>query len=331
MPTWLAGIYLLVALPAFSQEKKELTFDQVFTRPVSITEPLPIVRGWADKGHYIETRAGKALAVDVKTGNTTPYTPPPATGRTVSVKNNDVYVQEPNGGAEIRLTSDSATEKNPTLSPDEKYVAFTRNNDLYAIEVATKKEIRYTTDGSDVIYNGWASWVYYEEILGRASRYRAFWWSPDSRRLAFMRFDDSKVPVFPIYSEVGQHGFLENTRYPKAGDTNPEVKLGIVPVAGGNITWADFNEKDDQYFGQPFWTPDGSALWAQWMPRDQNNLIIYAINAATGAKKSIYNETQKTWIDWFTDIYFLDNNKGFIVKSDKSGWDHLYLHTWTGA
>lgn len=331
MPTWLAGIYLLVALPAFSQEKKELTFDQVFTRPVSITEPLPIVRGWADKGHYIETRAGKALAVDVKTGNTTPYTPPPATGRTVSVKNNDVYVQEPNGGAEIRLTSDSATEKNPTLSPDEKYVAFTRNNDLYAIEVATKKEIRYTTDGSDVIYNGWASWVYYEEILGRASRYRAFWWSPDSRRLAFMRFDDSKVPVFPIYSEVGQHGFLENTRYPKAGDTNPEVKLGIVPVAGGNITWADFNEKDDQYFGQPFWTPDGSALWAQWMPRDQNNLIIYAINAATGAKKSIYNETQKTWIDWFTDIYFLDNNKGFIVKSDKSGWDHLYLHNMDGS
>jgi dipeptidyl-peptidase-4 len=331
MPLWLTGISLLVAIPALSQEKKELTFDQIFTRPVNVTEALPAVRGWADKDHFIETREGKALTVNVKTGNTAPYTPPPATGRTVSVKNNDVYVQEPNGGAEIRLTGDSALEKNPTLSPDEKYVAFTRNNDLYAVEVATKKEIRYTTDGSDVIYNGWASWVYYEEILGRASRYRAFWWSPDSRRLAFMRFDDSKVPVFPIYSEVGQHGFLENTRYPKAGDTNPEVKLAVVPVTGGNITWADFNSKDDQYFGQPFWTPDGSALWAQWMPRDQNNLIIYAINAQTGAKKPIYNETQKTWIDWFTDIYFLDNNKGFIVKSDKSGWDHLYLHNMDGS
>ncbi|WP_220392822.1 S9 family peptidase [Chitinophaga lutea] len=331
MPAWLTGIALLVAIPAISQEKKELTFDQIFTRPVNITEPLPAVRGWADKDHFIETRAGKALTVDVKTGQTADYTPPPATGRTVSVRGNDVYVQEPNGGAEIRLTSDSAIEKNATLSPDEKYVAFTRNNDLYAVEVATKKEIRYTTDGSDVIYNGWASWVYYEEILGRPSKYRAFWWSPDSRKLAFMRFDDSKVPVFPIYSEVGQHGFLENTRYPKAGDTNPEVKLAIVPVTGGNITWADFNSKDDQYFGQPFWTPDGSALWAQWMPREQNNLVIYAIDAQTGAKKPIYNETQKTWIDWFTDIYFLDNNKGFIIKSDKSGWDHLYLHNMDGS
>lgn len=331
MPLWLTGISLLVAIPAMSQEKKELTFDEIFTRPVNITAPLPVVRGWADKDHFIETRSGQAVTVNVKTGNTAAYTPPPATGRTVSVKNKDVYVQEPNGGAEIRLTGDSAIEKNPTLSPDEKYVAFTRNNDLFAVEVATKKEIRYTTDGSDVIYNGWASWVYYEEILGRASRYRAFWWSPDSRKLAFMRFDDSKVPVFPIYSEVGQHGFLENTRYPKAGDTNPEVKLAVVPVTGGNITWADFNSKDDQYFGQPFWTPDGSSLWAQWMPRDQNNLIIYAIDAQTGAKKPIYNETQKTWIDWFTDIYFLDNNKGFIVKSDKSGWDHLYLHNMDGS
>jgi Periplasmic component of the Tol biopolymer transport system len=236
LPVWLTGLSLLTvsALPALAQEKKELTFDQIFTRPVSITEPLPFIRGWADKDHYIESRSGQMLSVDAKSGKTAPYVQPPATGNTVSVKNNDIYIQRPNGGEEIRLTSNDELEKNPTLSPDEKYVAFTRNNNLFAIEVATKKEIQYTTDGSDVIYNGWASWVYYEEILGRSSRYRAFWWSPDSRKIAFMRFDDSKVPVFPIYSEVGQHGFLENTRYPKAGDTNPEVKLAIVPVTGEN-------------------------------------------------------------------------------------------------
>ena len=333
LPVWLTGLSLLTvsALPALAQEKKELTFDQIFTRPVSITETLPFIRGWADKDHYIESRSGQMLSVDAKTGKTAPYVQPPATGNTVSVKNNDIYIQRPNGGEEIRLTNNDELEKNPTLSPDEQYVAFTRNNNLFAIEVATKKEIQYTTDGSDVIYNGWASWVYYEEILGRSSRYRAFWWSPDSRKLAFMRFDDSKVPVFPIYSEVGQHGFLENTRYPKAGDTNPEVKLAIVPVSGGNITWADFNAKDDQYFGMPFWSPDGSALWAQWMPREQNDLIIYAIDAQNGSKKIVYEEKQKTWVDWFTDIYFLANNKGFIVKSDKSGWDHLYLHNMDGS
>ncbi len=331
LPVWVTGFAMLAVMPAGAQEKKELDFDKIFSGTLQLTGPLPNIQGWADKDHYIEFRQGRQLSVDVKSGKATPYTPPPATGATVTVKRNDVYVQLPNGGEEIRLTSDEAVEKNPTLSPDEKYVAFTRNNDLYAVEVATKKEIRYTTDGSDVIYNGWASWVYYEEILGRPSRYRAFWWSPDSKKIAFMRFDDSKVPVFPIYSEAGQHGFLENTRYPKAGDTNPEVKLAVVPVTGGNITWADFNEKDDQYFGQPFWSPDGSALWAQWMPREQNHLIIYAIDPQTGAKKALYDETQKTWIDWFTDIYFLENNKGFIVKSDKSGWDHLYLHNMDGS
>lgn len=331
IPAWTTGLCILAALPTFAQEKKTLTFDQIFTKPVSITEPLPGVRAWADKTHYIEMRSGKQVQVDVKSGSATPYTPPPATGNSVSVKDNDIYLQRPDGSAPIRLTTTEAEEKNPTLSPDEKYVAFTRNNNLFAIEVATQKEIQYTTDGSDVIYNGWASWVYYEEILGRPSRYRAFWWSPDSRKIAFMRFDDTRVPVFPIYSEKGQHGYLENTRYPKAGDPNPEVRLAIVAVTGGNITWADFNEKDDQYFGQPFWTPDGSALWAQWMPRDQNQLFLYAIDTQTGAKKVVYQEEQKTWIDWFTDIYFLSNNKGFIVKSDRSGWDHLYHHNMDGS
>lgn len=330
LPAWLAGLSLLVVLPATAQEKKELTFDQIFTSPVTLTAPLPAIRGWADKDHYIEARNGQSYRVNARTGKTSPYTAPAETGSTVSVRDNDVYLRTP-AGEEIRLTQDSAEEKNPVLSPDEKYVAFTRNNDLYAVEVASRKEIRYTSDGSDVVYNGWASWVYYEEILGRASRYRAFWWSPDSRKIAFMHFDDTKVPMFPIYSEKGQHGFLEKTRYPKAGDTNPETRLGIVPVTGGNITWADFNAKDDQYFGQPFWTPDGTALWAQWMNRGQDNLIIYAIDPQTGAKKPVYDEKQPTWIDWFTDIHYLAGEKGFILKSDKSGWDHIYLFNMDGS
>lgn len=330
LPVWLAGVSLLAALPALAQEKKEFTFDQLFTRPVTFTTTMPVYAGWADNEHYLEMRNGQTLSVDVKTGKSAPYEKPVVTTSSVTVRDNDIFIKNP-AGEETRLTQDTAVEKNPTLSPDEKYVAFTRNNDLYAVEVATKKEVRYTNDGTDVIYNGWASWVYYEEILGRASRYRAFWWSPDSKKIAFMRFDDTNVPMFPIYSEVGQHGFLERTRYPKAGDINPEVKLGIVPVGGGNIVWADFNAKDDQYFGQPFWTPDGSALWAQWMNRGQDHLIIYGINPQTGAKKSIYDEKQATWIDWFTEINYLANNKGFIIRSDKSGWDHLYLCNMDGS
>ena len=89
---------------------------------------------------------------------------------------------------------------NLTYSPDSTRLAFTRDNDLYVVDIASGQETRLTHDGSDLILNGYASWVYYEEILGRSSNYRAFWWSPDSRKLAFYRFDNSSVPMFPIYS-----------------------------------------------------------------------------------------------------------------------------------
>lgn len=336
-PAAFAGLALLISpMLADAQTKKDLSFDEIWkNQPKGFYNSLPRIGEWADNDAYIEIRTdanGKSQSyrVTADKGKASVYVPPVGTHNVVYVKDNDVFIKTP-AGEETRLTNNGEEEKNPTLSPDEKYVAFTRNNNLYAVEVASKKETQFTRDGSDVIYNGWASWVYYEEILGRATRYRAFWWSPDSRHIAFMRFDDTKVPIFPIYSEVGQHGYLENTRYPKAGDPNPTVKMGIVPVTGGHIAWADFDEQEDQYFGTPFWTPDGSALWMQWMPRDQNNLKIYAIDPASGKKKEMYDEKQDTWVDWYYDVNFLKNNKGFIVLSSKSGWDHIYHYNMDGS
>ena len=138
---------------------------------------------------------------------------------------------------------------NLTFSPDSSMLAFTRSNDLYVYDIASGKERRLTNDGSELILNGYASWVYYEEIFGRPSRYRAFWWSPDSKKIGFYRFDNTAVPMFPIYSAAGQDGTLRNTRYPKAGEPNPEVKIGIIDLDKEGIVWADFDEKEDQYFG----------------------------------------------------------------------------------
>ncbi|HEY0900154.1 MAG TPA: DPP IV N-terminal domain-containing protein, partial [Sphingobacteriaceae bacterium] len=264
----------LSTLSVSAQSKKELNFEQIYGKPpADLINELPVIRGWADNSHYIEFRQENnkrnAYLVDAKTGSTTVAPPAKANEASVTVRNKDIFYKDVEG-KETKLTNDTLEEKNPTISPDGKQVAFTRNNDLYSVEIASKKETRYTNDGTDVIYNGWASWVYYEEILGRPTRYKAFWWSPDSRSIAFMRFDDSKVPVFPIYSEEGQHGYLENTRYPKAGDRNPEVKVGIVKTGAVGTTWADFDAKADQYFGTPFWMADSKTLWVQWMNRDQN-------------------------------------------------------------
>lgn len=309
-------------------QQKTLNFKEIFiSAPKDLLNPVPIYRNWADNTHYIEYRTeglqSKPYTVDIRNGAAIPSAPAQVNQASVSVKDNDIFYKDA-AGNERQLTKDKPVEKNPTLSPDGTQVAFTRNNDLYSIDIKTNTETRYTNDGSDVIYNGWASWVYYEEILGRASMYKAFWWSPNSKKIAFMRFDDSLVPVFPIYNSKGQHGFLENTRYPKAGDKNPEVKTGIVSVGQKEIIWADFDPKADQYFGTPFWMADSKTIWMQWMNRDQNNLIIYSINPANGSKNVIYQEKHNTWLDWFDNMYFLKNGQGFILKSDKSGWSHFY-------
>lgn len=285
----------LLPIPLFAQYKTHLSYGQIWKHePSGLSLPLPTINGWADDTHYIEVRNGQTYKVDARTGAATAYTP---------------------------------KDNNSSISPDGRYMAYTRDNDLYCREIATQKEIRYTHDASDVVYNGFSSWVYYEEILGRSTLHRAFWWSPDSKYLVYMRFDDSKVPVFPLVSEKGT---VENTRYPNPGDNNPTVKVGIVPVTGGTTTWADFDEQADQYFGTPFWTKDNH-LWVQWMNRGQDHLKIYDIDLHTGTKKEVYDEQQPTWVDWKDQVTVLDNGKGFIIKSDRSGWSHLYWYNMDGS
>lgn len=353
-------LMLTLAMLAPAQQKKRLTFDQIYRgAETGLTAQLPNITGWEDDSHYLEMRRkegepAKFYSVDAKSGKEKEVPPktadlsqfkdvvgsdvnvnfPAAANeartKVIYVKDKDLYLLNTATKEFKRLTQSPAEEKNPTLSPDANYVAFTRDNNLFAVDLATGKEIQYTSDGAKLVYNGYASWVYMEEILGRATRYRAFWWAPDSKKLAFMRFDDSKVPVFPLYSADGQHGYLEETAYPKPGDPNPEVRVGIVPSAGGNVVWADFNEKDDQYFGTPFWTPDSKELWAQWMNRGQDDLKIIGVDPASGKKHEIYAEHQASWVEWFDKIEFLKDNKGFVVKTDKDGWMHLYLYGMDG-
>ena len=323
---------LSIFINSANAQLKELTADQMLHgNTKGILNDLPKVGGWKDGTHYILYKPLESgydtVLIDAETGKEEHYAV--LNKATVYVRNNDVIYKSADG-TEKQLTHDKEEEKNPTLSPDGLKVAFTRNNDLFVIDIASGKEDQLTNDGNEVIYNGWASWVYYEEILGRPSKYRAFWWNPDSKTIAYMHFNDSKVPEFPLFGSDGQHGCVEHTRYPEAGDTNPEVKVGIVNIETKQTAWSDFNEHDDQYFGTLFWTPDGSSLWLQWMNRHQNHLIVYAINPENGSKKPVYDEQQKTWVDWLDTIRFLSKNKGYIIQSDKSGWMHIYQYDMNG-
>jgi dipeptidyl-peptidase-4 len=341
-----------------SQEKPRLTVEQILRNAEPrLLAPLPTILGWADEDRYLEMkkREGddrqKVYAVDAASGaeslyrdlgqykevvgkDVDPSTPAASTRdftHLVYLRNGDLYWLNTASKAFTRLTATAGEEKNPVFSPDGRFLAFTRTNDLFTLEVKTGKETRHTFDGSDTVYNGWASWVYYEEILGRATRYRAFWWSPDSKRLAFFRFNDARVPVFPLHTADGQHGTLEETRYPKAGDPNPAVRVGV--VRAGDIlhpVWADLDEQRDQYFGTPFWTPDGTTLILQWMNRGQDTLKLLAMDPSRGTTRILYTEHQPSWVDWFETITFLTRTPRFILQSDRDGWSHLYLFGFDG-
>ncbi len=306
-------IYFLFASLLCIAQKKELSYEQAFKNaPTNIIKPLPQI-SWIDDEHFKETDIinGKrnTFIVDAKTGKSSLY-----------------QFANSIATAEEKMPDDA---DNPETSPDGKWIAFTRKNNLFVKEISTGKEIQFTNDGSEDIYNGYAAWVYYEEMLGRSRK--AYWWSPDSKHIAFIHFDESELPVYTIFNFEGNHGSSEKCHYPQAGDKNPTVKFGVVSVTDPKIVWADFNEKDDQYFGPPVWLPDGSSVWVQSIPRNQHEVKIFSIDINSGNKKQVYSESQRTWVTAKYEIDFLEKSKQFIISSDKSGWNHFYLYNLDGT
>ena len=223
-----------------------------------------------------------------------------------------------------------AQDVNVTPSPDSTMVAFTRDNNLWVRDLSSGNERRLTSDGSDLILNGYASWVYYEEIFGRPSQYRAFWWSPDSRTVAFYRFDNTSVPMFPIYSPFGQDGKLSLTRYPKAGENNPPVRIGLAAADGSGTVWADFPEDPEQYFGTPFWGPGSDELFVSRMPRRQNLLEVFAVKTADGSKRPVYSESYPTWVTWIEGMLFTDKGL-YMARNFETGWEQIYFLGYDGS
>lgn len=321
-----------------------------------------LITGWADDNHYLlqtydELNSGILLSVDIRSGKSTSFKQSPSFrsrlarslpgGYTPDMdvtidddqqsavigRDNDLFYYR-DGFTELkRLTDDPSVEVNAKFSADGTKVAYTRNNDLYVYDIKADREIRLTNDASDVVYNGYASWVYMEEILGRASNFAAFWWSPDGNRIAYLRTDESEVPLFfltRLDESDGVHGLLEITRYPKAGDPTPAVRMGIAEIATAKTIWVKTDPDVDQYIAWPFWTPDSRSLAIQVINRDQNNLNIILADAATGEYSSIYEEKHKTWVDFREDIEVLSNGSGFIMRSYRNGWENLYHVLWDG-
>ncbi|MDE2428103.1 MAG: S9 family peptidase [Burkholderiales bacterium] len=221
------------------------------------------------------------------------------------------------------------TKDEAILSPDARSVAYLKGNDLYVTDVASARERRLTSDGSDTNLNGRLDWVYMEEIYGRG-KHRAFWWSPDSKKLAFLNFDESKVPLYTLSGDFALPAKPQSTRYPKAGDPNPVVRLGIVDLKAQTIWTENPYPGSETLIVQVGWAPDGHLL-AAWQDRVQSwlDLRLYDQKNAGSQQASrsrvMVRESSPAWTERLPLPVFLKDG-GFLWESDRSGHRHIYRY-----
>ncbi|MBS7252922.1 S9 family peptidase [Flavobacterium branchiicola] len=215
----------------------------------------------------------------------------------------------------------------PTFSPDGTKIAYARENNLYVYDLASKKSTAVTTDGKkNAVINGITDWVYEEEF----AFVRAFDWSADSKKLAYIRFDESAVPEFSMSMfHKDLYPTIETFKYPKAGEKNSVVSLHVYDAVGNSTKKVDLGNYNDFYIARLKWTNDANVLSAQVLNRHQDNLDLLFVDGTTAAAKVILNEKDKAYVDITDNLTFLKDNS-FIWTSEKDGFNHIYVYDKTG-
>jgi dipeptidyl-peptidase-4 len=279
---------------------------------------------WKDANTFEYVRDGKLYRYDVGARNA--IEAGPAAGDTGG-----------RGGRGGRGGPERGRQLESTNSPDGRLRAFYRDRNLWLSDASGGNEIAITSDGSTTsrIKYATASWVYGEEL----SQTTAMWWSSDSSKIAFYRFDEQKVPDY--YLQLDQtrlQSTVDTEAYPKAGMPNPVVDLLVYDVATKKTTRIDVRD------GKPFangvvghyvyhvaWSPDGTELLFNRTNRRQNILEFAAANPETGKTRVIVHEEWPTgWIENNPSMHFLKDGKRFIWESTRNGWNNFYLYDLSG-
>jgi dipeptidyl aminopeptidase/acylaminoacyl peptidase len=338
--------------------------QQRFTEQVYMThggfEGSPTTTGdWLDGEHFLQYKEGKLWSVEARTGKAVPFTKPERIAASVkaiegfsdrdiqaiasgsSFRMNptrtgflldiasDLAIAYFDGTPGVRLTRSPAGKRHTTFSPTGRHLAFVRDGNLFSVSVQGAVERQLTTDGGGDISSGKCDWIYEEEVFNRGGK--AYWWSPDGKQIAFMRFDDSPVRRFHIVDQTQVNSKLESLAYPKAGDPNPEVKVGVVDVADGKPVWLDLGtyRPADIIISRVGWMPGSRGVYAYIQNRTQTWLDVVVWDSPMAKPRKLHRETTRAWVEDTGPLHFFADGS-FLMASESSGWKHLYRVDATG-
>lgn len=235
---------------------------------------------------------------------------------------------------EMTPLSANGAQQLATFSPDGDRVAFVRDNNIFIKNLKFGTENQVTRDGkTNEIINGAPDWVYEEEF----SFNKAFEWSPDSKFLAFIKFNETEVPMFNIPMFQGQKPEIKENqlypgsysyKYPKAGEKNSVVSVHIYDLKAKSSVTAEIGDDKEQYIPRIKWTADASDLVIMKVNRLQNKVDVVLANPFTGDTRAFFTEKNKRYIDegFYDDFVFLPDNKYIVLNSERDGFSHLYLY-----
>ncbi|WP_373495763.1 S9 family peptidase [Aquiflexum sp.] len=343
-------ILLLGSISVVAQQKKKVSLEDVFKSNTFSQKSVNGINWMKDGQYYSSLQRGltgpKVVKINVATGeeaevlidggalgiNFSSYAfNPDETKALVASEVESIYRRSSKGVFHVIDLQSGTSQKlmdgekimYATLSPDNNKVAFVKDNNLYMAELASSQVTQITTDGKwNHIINGAADWVYEEEF----SMSKAFEWSPDGKRIAFIRFDESEVPEFNMQTWGKLYPEDYRFKYPKAGEKNAEVSIHIYDLINKKTVAVDSGAEKDIYLPRIYWTGEANTLAFLRLNRLQNQLDLLYTNAQTGETNLILQEKSETYVDlnYNDDLRFLKGNKGFIRTSEQDGFKHIY-------
>lgn len=348
----------LAPTAVFAQQKQALTLEDIWVKPTFRAATVPGFDWMKDGRYYASLDEGSLVQHEATTGKAAATLVPasalqlPGAARPLAVDGYSFNADEQKvlfttdtepiyrrssrasyyvfdrGTKKLTALSAGGKQSYATFSPDGKRVAFVRDNNVYLVDLATMKETAVTTTGvRNQLIHGSCDWVYEEEFEFA----QAFFWSPDSRQIAFYSFDESQVPEYNMQEWGKLYPEDYRYKYPKAGEKNSVVNISSYDVASARTTKMDVGPVADQYIPRVMWTQTPNLLSIRRMNRLQNKLEILHGDVTTGKTSVALTDTDKAYVEVTDDdLYYLPGGKQFIFASEKDGYRHLYLHDMSG-